>query len=200
MRSRTASEFVRTSNPSTVADPPLSGSSPVSILMTVVFPLPLGPRKPKISPFSTRKLTSLTAATSPNLLTRCSAAMAATVEDLELLSTRSAARFQFYVRGHARQNAPGRIVDADFDAEDLMNAFLARLHVPREKFRLLIDLLDDTLKDRLRERIDPHFRFLAQLHAANFRFGYVDAHVDLIFFKKCRNRSVRSDQVSGADI
>jgi len=59
-----------------LAEPLLSGRRPVSILMTVVLPLPLGPRKPKISPFSTRKLTSFTAVTWPNLRTRCSAEMA----------------------------------------------------------------------------------------------------------------------------
>jgi len=44
---------VRTSMPSTWAFPLVRGKSPVSILMTVVLPLPLGPRKPKISPFRT---------------------------------------------------------------------------------------------------------------------------------------------------
>src|SRR5258707_12681164 len=44
--------------------------------MTVVLPLPFGPRKPKISPFSTRKLTSLTATNAPNLRERFSATMA----------------------------------------------------------------------------------------------------------------------------
>jgi len=41
MRSRTRSASVRTFKPSTLASPPLSGSRPVNILMTVVLPLPL---------------------------------------------------------------------------------------------------------------------------------------------------------------
>src|SRR5512146_894555 len=38
--------------------------------MVVVFPAPLGPRKPRISPRSTRKLTSSTAVTRPYRLVR----------------------------------------------------------------------------------------------------------------------------------
>src|SRR2546422_11734081 len=83
MHSRTDSESVRTSRPSTWAEPPLSGRSPVSILMTVVLPLPLGPRKPNISPFSTRKLTSFTAVKLPKRRTRCSAEMAGSARSEE---------------------------------------------------------------------------------------------------------------------
>ena len=39
--------------------------------MVVVFPAPFGPRKPRISPRSTRKLTSSTAVTRPKCLVRC---------------------------------------------------------------------------------------------------------------------------------
>src|SRR5262249_6359527 len=35
------------------ASPSVIGNMPVSILITVVFPLPFGPRNPKTSPFST---------------------------------------------------------------------------------------------------------------------------------------------------
>jgi hypothetical protein len=41
------------SNPAMDADPSLGYNNVVSILMVVVFPAPLGPRNPKISPFST---------------------------------------------------------------------------------------------------------------------------------------------------
>ncbi len=40
--------------------------------MVVVLPAPLGPRKPQIFPFSTRKEMSLTASTLANFLERCS--------------------------------------------------------------------------------------------------------------------------------
>jgi len=38
--------------------------------MVVLFPAPLGPKNPKISPFSTEKETSFTAIRSPNDLVR----------------------------------------------------------------------------------------------------------------------------------
>jgi len=56
----------------------------VSILMTVVLPLPLGPRNPKISPFSTRKLTSFTAVTLPKRRTKCCAEMEGFVEEVTI--------------------------------------------------------------------------------------------------------------------
>src|ERR1700755_808116 len=50
---------------------PLVGlSSVVSILMVVVFPAPLGPRKAKISPSATSKETSFTAVKEPKVFTR----------------------------------------------------------------------------------------------------------------------------------
>src|SRR5215831_4843852 len=59
---------------------PLVGrSSVVSILMVVVFPAPLGPRKAKISPAATSNETSLTAVNEPNVFTRfCTLIMRAT--------------------------------------------------------------------------------------------------------------------------
>src|SRR5215471_11212771 len=135
MRSRTPSGSLRTSSPSTQASPPERGNKPVSILMTVVLPLPLGPRKPKISPFSTRKLTSSTAVKSPNLRTRCSAAMAAAVGFwLSVAIKTFLSRFcggQPHVGGHAGLHLAARIIDADLYAENLVNAFLAGLHVAR---------------------------------------------------------------------
>jgi len=44
----------------------------VSILMVVVFPAPLGPRKPRISPFFTMKETRSTAVVRPYRLVRLS--------------------------------------------------------------------------------------------------------------------------------
>src|SRR6201982_58329 len=146
MRSRTASESVRTSRPSTWAEPPLRGKRPVSILMTVVFPLPLGPRKPKISPFWTRKLTSLTAVKLPKRRTRCAVEMEGAPFVAGAVSTASILRFQFHIRGHAGKDAAGGIIDADFYAHDLVNALFARLHIARQEFSLLIDLFDDAIE------------------------------------------------------
>src|SRR5260370_14366189 len=129
MRSRTDSESVRTSKPSTWALPPLRGKRPVSILMTVVFPLPLGPRKPKISPFSTRKLTSLTAVKFPKRRTRCSAGMATSPFNCGGAATPLIPRFQFHIGSHARQGAARGVHDSDFYAHHLVKALLAWLHL-----------------------------------------------------------------------
>src|SRR5256885_12308412 len=78
--------------PSTQASPPLSGRRPVSSLMTVVFPLPFGPRKPNTSPCCTVILTSETAVKSPNLRGRCSVRIA-----MSLLCYPSTSRRQPYL-------------------------------------------------------------------------------------------------------
>src|SRR5580704_12748330 len=129
--------------------------------MTVVFPLPLGPRKPKISPFSTRKLTSLTAVNLPNRRTRCSAEMAASAGLFGALATSSIPLFEFHVRRHAGKHAPGRIVDANLHPKHLVYAFLAGLHIARQEFRLLVDLFENPIENRSRKRIDPHLGFLS---------------------------------------
>src|SRR5512140_3817937 len=53
MRRFTSMGLSRTSNPATSAVPSVGGIKQVSIRMVVVFPAPLGPRKPTIWPFST---------------------------------------------------------------------------------------------------------------------------------------------------
>src|SRR5512138_2300905 len=58
------------SNPATVPLPPLGGRMPQSIRMVVDFPAPFGPRKPKISPLLTSRLTRFTATKSPKLFER----------------------------------------------------------------------------------------------------------------------------------
>src|ERR1039458_9519391 len=79
MRVRTLSGARATSNPATVALPASIGRSVVSIRSVVVLPAPLGPRKPKIAPRETAKLTPLTASTAPrrdaNRLRRSCASM-----------------------------------------------------------------------------------------------------------------------------
>src|SRR5438874_4299377 len=200
MRSRTASESVRTSRPSTWAEPPLRGNRPVSILMSVVFPLPFGPRKPKISPFSTRKVTSLTAVKLPNLRTRCSAEMAARTGDCGSVAIVSARRFKFHVRGHPGEHAARRVVDADFYPEDLMDAFLAGLYVAGKEFGLLIDLLHFSVKNGVGKGIDANFRLLPEPDASELRLGNVNTDVDLVLLEKRGDRSIRGDDISRPDI
>src|SRR5579871_875186 len=201
IRSRTSSACVRTSSPSTCAAPFVSGSSPVSILMTVVLPLPLGPRKPKISPRFTSKLTSFTAVNSPNVRTRCSAEIATSVAGYEFPEAITSARcFQCHVGGHAGAHAIRRIVDANLDAKDLVHPLFACLNVARQKFRLLINLLDDAVKNYFRKRIDEHLGFLPQRDVTDLGLGYVDANVNLIALEQRRDRRIRRDQISGPHI
>ena len=61
MRRFTSIGCSKTSKPATLAVPEVGGKTPVIIRMVVVLPAPFGPRNPRISPFSTLKLTSLTA-------------------------------------------------------------------------------------------------------------------------------------------
>src|SRR5215472_3533355 len=200
MRSRTPSESLRTSMPSMRASPPLRGNSPVSILMTVVFPLPLGPRKPKISPLPTRKLMSLTAVKFPKRRTRCSAEMAGSDGICNGVAIDSTRRLEFHVGGHAGKDVARRIVDANLHAKNLMDALFTRLHVAGEKFRLLVDLLDFAVKDFLRERVDANLGLLAQLDTAKFGFRDVDADVNLIPLKKGGDRSIGGDEVARANV
>src|ERR1035437_488742 len=65
MRSRTLPGSLSRSAPAIVASPPLGGSRVASIRRVVVLPAPLGPRNPKISPFSRLRSTPLTASTLP---------------------------------------------------------------------------------------------------------------------------------------
>ena len=51
MRFLTSRGCSRTSKPATVAVPAVGGRKQVSMRMVVVFPAPLGPRKPTIWPF-----------------------------------------------------------------------------------------------------------------------------------------------------
>src|SRR6059058_5859430 len=68
MLRRTSSRSPTTSCPATDAAPAVGLASVQSMLIVVVFPAPLGPRKPNTSPVATSKSTPLTASTSPKRL------------------------------------------------------------------------------------------------------------------------------------
>src|SRR5271170_1674550 len=72
MLRRISSACVATSRPPTVARPEVGASRPHRIRITVDFPAPLGPRKPKISPRLIDIETLSTATKSPKRLTRFS--------------------------------------------------------------------------------------------------------------------------------
>jgi hypothetical protein len=65
MRVLISAARVPMSKPATVPLPEVGFRSPQSMRMTVVFPAPLEPRKPKISPGATSKDTRSTATNSP---------------------------------------------------------------------------------------------------------------------------------------
>ena len=67
---RTSFGCLWTSKPQTWAFPEVVGNRVVSMLIVVLFPAPLGPRNPKISPSLTSKLTLSTAFTCPKVFTR----------------------------------------------------------------------------------------------------------------------------------
>src|ERR1700730_3796234 len=157
MRSRTDSASARTSSPSTQADPSLRGSKPVSILMTVVLPLPLGPRKPKISPFSTRKLTPSTATKSPKRRTRFLAKMQTSAGRCSLLTgINLICRLQLHVSGHAAAHSAGEVIDANFYANYFVYPFAASLHVARKEFSLLINLFHNPIENGVGKRVDAN--------------------------------------------
>ena len=65
-----SSGCLQASKPATITSPEVGSRSPVSILMAVVFPAPLAPRKPNISPSYTSKLSLSFATKLPNFFTR----------------------------------------------------------------------------------------------------------------------------------
>ena len=68
--------------PNNLAEPSVTGNSPVIIFMVVVFPQPFEPRNPKISPRSMRTLTWSTATKSPNRRVNPSVSIAAVLSSL----------------------------------------------------------------------------------------------------------------------
>src|SRR5579864_7631557 len=106
---RTLSDSVAMSNPLTVARPDVGAMSVVSIRMSVDFPAPFGPSRPKTSPSSTSKVTPLTAVKSPKRLTRSRTSMAC-IDDLPRDRQQD-------VRGLANRQAAIAIVGAQPDLE-----------------------------------------------------------------------------------
>ncbi len=66
----TISDSWLTSNPATDAAPELGLDIPINIFIAVVFPAPLAPKKPKISPLATSNEMVFTAVKSPKVLVR----------------------------------------------------------------------------------------------------------------------------------
>src|SRR3989338_7220605 len=102
--------------------------------ITVDFPEPLGPRKPKMSPREISRLTSWTAVRSPNLLVSPSALITAPTGDLSLLTL-----LYEDVRVHPGPQDLFRVIDDNLGLKDLQDTLLGGLHVARGEFRLAVD-------------------------------------------------------------
>src|SRR5258708_449750 len=95
----------------------------------------------------------------------------------------STPRRQRNVGGHAGADAMRRVVNADLHPKNLVHALFHRLHIARQEFCLRIDLLDVTFENLIGEGVDANLGFLPEMHAADLRFGNVDADVNLIALK-----------------
>ena len=70
MHLRASTGCSATSNPLTTALPEVGGRKPAIMRIVVVFPAPLGPRKPSTVPLPASKEMSSTATRAPNFFTR----------------------------------------------------------------------------------------------------------------------------------
>src|SRR5262249_32954157 len=102
----------RTFNSSICASPSVIGRMPVSILITVVLPLPLGPRNPNTSPFSTVIDTSSTAVKSPKRRVRFWFELQALVH----------LRWELNVSADSGTQPVVLVLDAQFHTDDLVHA------------------------------------------------------------------------------
>src|ERR1700733_7185250 len=109
---RAWSWFTWGSRPSSQILPEVGCSSVVNILMVVVLPAPLGPRKAKISPLATSNDTLATAVKSPNFFTSCCT---------RIIETQS----------------PGAIVTATQRSKSPSNAVETSTHNHAQEFRIL---------------------------------------------------------------
>src|SRR5713101_3539321 len=146
---RTASASARMSCPATRAVPEVGGVSVVNMRMSVVFPAPFGPSKPKISRSATSKTMSLTATRSPNFLVKWSTS----IEFMACFPAASESRKPAFLRGrrqqhcrcHSREQASLRVRHGHFDGKGF-DVALRPAHValrckitfnPFEKYRSL---------------------------------------------------------------
>src|ERR1051325_11353480 len=104
---------VTISQPATRPRPDVGSNCPLSIRIVVVFPAPLWPRKPKISPASTEKDMSSTARRLLNVRERFSSSMAG----IRVLYTHSE---EFGCRFHSKISP---------EIETMRNAFLCSLFI-----------------------------------------------------------------------
>ena len=81
-----------------------------------------------------------------------------------------------------------------------MYALFASLHITRQKFGALANLLDATLKNPRREGIDTNLDGLAELHFAEAWLGHINHHIQLVDFEQARDRRIGRQQIARPQI
>src|SRR6267142_2026342 len=110
-----------------MASPEVGSRMPHSILMTVDFPDPFGPRKPKIDPLEIEKVTRSTAVNEPKRFVRSRHWIIAS----SFIKSRDVSKS--YIRCHARAQRAIPTGEPDFDTKHLLRAFGDGLRVARRK-------------------------------------------------------------------
>src|SRR5512132_880254 len=147
--------------------PPEYGSAPVMTLTRVVFPEPLGPISPRISPSRRSKLTSETAASPPNFfVTPRASSMVMSLDPVRAEVSRELARRELALADHVDE-APGHEQHDENDDETVEE--LGQAHQLCRK-----DLGDRGEHEGAQERTDHG------THAAEHRHDdHLDGHDDL---------------------
>src|ERR1700680_2491956 len=109
-----------------VMRPPVGTRMPIMMRIVVVLPAPLGPRKPKTSPFSMEKSRSRTAVNSPYFLLRCSNAIMSGPIAAVLTRQGLVARDRGDVQGRLSSGRRRRLRHHDVEVDRLSHGEIAR--------------------------------------------------------------------------
>src|SRR5436309_945251 len=185
---RTPSACCTTSCPPTSAVPDVGGSSVVSMRMSVDFPAPFGPSRPKISPVPTVKLMPFTAVNSPNFLTIPRTSMAACIGlfDQALRLDRKE-----HVGGHPDREPPVLVVAAESHFERL-DVALRAADVALSGEGCVGTAIEDGAR-QLGPRRQAHGELVTETHAVDIALLDVRAHPQVVGVDE------RHDGLSGVD-
>src|SRR6202167_757822 len=182
MAKRTPFASSRISCPAMRAVPEVGGVSVVIMRMSVVFPAPLGPSKPKISCCATLKLMSLTATRSPNFFVRWSTSIEFIVGSESVSRACKPAlpggRRKQDGRRHSRKQTPTRIRNGYFDCKRFDIALRAA-HVAL-RGEVVLHTLE---KHRPFEHVPGRqfdAQFLAELDRVDIRFFHVGVNPQVV--------------------
>src|SRR5205814_260848 len=164
------------------AVPSVGSRMPQSILITVVFPDPFGPRKPKIDPFPTENETWSTAVKAPKRFVNPSTSIIGSginresgkegylvklldswIPGFQIYSLVSFHIWKVNIRRHSGAHTIVVAGQTDLHAEYLFDPVSDGLHVAWRKFGLSIDLFDHAIEIGMRKRVHTDADVLAQL-------------------------------------